>query len=422
MIRTGILLFLCLFSLQTLQAQQKFTYDNKVYSSQIKTVQLYNTQKEQSIPVIALGTSEKLSFSFDDLRGGSKNYWYTVEHCTYDWKSSNLSVLDYLDGMNEDRIIDYAYSSKTLQKFTHYSLTFPNDQVKPKISGNYLLKVYENGDVNRPVLSQRFYITDPQVNIQSDLIPSNEVSLRFSHQKVNINILHTNPIQNPYQDIKLVLMQNGNPLTAKLNTKPTYVKPGSLIYNDLDGNDFPGSNEFRKFDFRSVRYKGEHVQDLFTDSTNNVVLFTDLNGTAPKYTQQIDENGAFFIRNQDNIDNDTDSDYGHIQFSLNTVAPGKDGDIYVVGRFNNFTLTEGNKLSYVAAQKKYYGSIYLKQGLYDYQYVWKDNTTGNVDYTVLEGSFFETENTYQAFVYFRRPGSRWDELIGYSLFNNLQKK
>ena len=422
MIRPGILLFLCLFSLQTLQAQQKFTYDNKVYSSQIKTVQLYNTQKEQSIPVIALGTSEKLSFSFDDLRGGSKNYWYTVEHCTYDWKSSNLSVLDYLDGMNEDRIIDYAYSSKTLQKFTHYSLTFPNDQVKPKISGNYLLKVYENGDVNRPVLSQRFYITDPQVNIQSDLIPSNEVSLRFSHQKVNINILHTNPIQNPYQDIKLVLMQNGNPLTAKLNTKPTYVKPGSLIYNDLDGNDFPGSNEFRKFDFRSVRYKGEHVQDLFTDSTNNVVLFTDLNGTAPKYTQQIDENGAFFIRNQDNIDNDTDSDYGHIQFSLNTVAPGKDGDIYVVGRFNNFTLTEGNKLSYVAAQKKYYGSIYLKQGLYDYQYVWKDNTTGNVDYTVLEGSFFETENTYQAFVYFRRPGSRWDELIGYSLFNNLQKK
>lgn len=422
MIRTGILLFLCLFSLQTLQAQQKFTYDNQVYSSQIKTVQLYNTQKEQSIPVLALGTSEKLSFSFDDLRGGSKNYWYTVEHCTYDWKPSNLSVLDYLDGMNEDRIIDYAYSSKTLQKFTHYSLTFPNDQIKPKISGNYLLKVYENGDVNRPVLSQRFYITDPQVNIQSEVVPSNEVALRFSHQKININILHTNPIQNPYQDIKLVLMQNGNPLTAKLNTKPTYVKPGSLIYNDLDGNDFQGSNEFRKFDFRSVRYKGEHVQDLFMDSTNNVVLFTDLNGTAPKYTQQIDENGAFFIRNQDNIDNDTDSDYGHIQFSLNTAAPGKDGNIYVVGRFNNFTLTEWNKLSYVAAKKKYYGSMYLKQGLYDYQYVWKDNITGNVDATVLEGSFFETENTYQAFVYFRRPGSRWDELIGYSLFNNLQKK
>jgi len=422
MVRSGVLLFLCLFSLQTLQAQQKFMYDNKVYSAEIKTVQLYNTQKEQSLPVIALGTTEKLSFSFDDLSGGSRNYWYTVEHCTYDWKSSNISALDYLEGMNEDRIIDYAYSSKTLQKFTHYSLIFPNDQLKPKISGNYLLKVYENGDTAKPVISQRFYITDQQVNIQPEVIPSNDVALRFSNQKVNVTILHKNPIQNPYQDIKLVLMQNGNPVTARLNAKPTYVKPGSLIYNEVSSNDFKGSNEFRKFDFRSLRYKGEHVQDIFTDSTNNIILFTDVNGTALKYTQQIDENGDFFIRNQDNRDNDTDSDYGRIKFSLNTVAPGTNGDVYVVGRFNNYMLTEENKLSYIASKKKYYANLYLKQGLYDYQYVWKDNTTGNIDNTVLEGSFFETENNYQAFVYFRRPGSRWDELIGYSLFNNIRSK
>ncbi|MGY0040645.1 type IX secretion system plug protein [Pedobacter sp. NJ-S-72] len=253
-------------------------------------------------------------------------------------------------------------------------------------------------------------------------MPSNDVALRFSNQKVNITILHKNPIQNPYQDIKLVLMQNGNPITAKLNSKPTYVKPGSLIYNEVGSNDYKGSNEFRKFDFRSLRYKGAHVQDVFMDSTNNIILFTDQNGTALKYTQQIDENGAFFIRNQDNRDNETDSDYGRIQFSLNTVAPGANGDVYIVGsRFNNYTLTEENKMNYVASKKKYYATLYLKQGIYDYQYVWKDNTTENVDNTVLEGSFFETENTYQAFVYFRRPGSRWDELIGYSLFNNIQK-
>ncbi|MBB6500160.1 DUF5103 domain-containing protein [Pedobacter cryoconitis] len=420
MIKSGILLFLCLFSLQFVQAQQEFTYDNQVYSPYIKTVQLYNTQKEQSIPELTLGSSEKLSFSFDDLRGGSKNYWYTVEHCTYDWKSSGLSVLDYLDGMNEDRIIDYAYSSKTLQKFTHYTLTFPNDQIKPRISGNYLLKVYEDGDPKKAVCSQRFYIVDQQVNIKSEVTPSNEVSLRTSNQKINITVVHPNPIQNPYQDVKLVLMQNGNPLTAKLNAKPTYVKPGSLIYNELDGNDFKGSNEFRKFDFRSLRYKAEHVQDLFTDSTNNILLFTDVNGSAVRYTQQIDENGAFFIRNQDNRDNDTDSDYGRVQFTLNVAAPGTNGDIYVVGRFNNYTLTDENKLTYNTSKKRFYTNLFLKQGLYDYQYVWKDKTTGNVDTTVLEGSFFETENNYQAFVYYRRPGSRWDELIGYSLFSTIQ--
>lgn len=420
MIKPGVLLFLALLTLQIAAAQQKFVYDNKVYNTQIKTVQCYNTQKEQSIPVITLGTTEQLLFSFDDLKGGSRDYWYTIEHCTYDWKSSDISILNYLDGSSEDRIIDYAYSSKTLQKFTHYTLTLPNDQIKPKITGNYLLKVYENGDVNKPVCSQRFFITDKQVNVSTEVIPSNDVALRFTNQKVNVALSHTITIQNPSNDIKVLLMQNGDPLTTKVNIRPTYVKPGSLIYNEINGNDFMAGNEFRKFDSRSFRYKGVHVQEISMDSTNNITLFQDLNGNAPKYTLQNDDDGAFFIRNQDNRDNDTDSDYAHVLFTLNAKPPGTDGDVYVVGRFNNFTLTTDNKLTFDAAKQKYSVSMYLKQGVYDYRYVWRNNSTGKVDLTQFEGSFFETENNYQTFVYFRKPGSRWDELIGYSSYSNTK--
>ena len=421
MIKSGVLLFLCLFTWQLSMGQQQFVYENKVYAAPIKAVQCYNAQKEQSQPVITLNTSDQLAFSFDDLRGGSKNYWYTIEHCTYDWQPSGLSVLDYLEGLNEDRIIDYAYSAKTLQKYTHYSLKLPNENIKPKISGNYLLKVYEDGDVKKPVISQRFYITDKLVGIVNEVTPSNEVALRFSNQKINMSISHQMPIQNPYNDIKVVVMQNANPMTAILNTKPTYVKPGSMVYNDINGNDFPGSYEFRKFDSRSLRYKGDHVQDIFTDTTNNILLFQDVNGTTPKFAQQNDENGAFFIRNQDNRDNDTESDYAHVQFVLNVPPPAAAGDIYVVGAFNNYTLSEENKLVYEPSKKKFYASIYLKQGLYDYQYVWKDKTSGKTSNTLFEGSFFETENNYQTFVYYRKPGSRWDELIGYNLMSTIQR-
>jgi hypothetical protein len=421
MIKPGVLLFLSLLNLQFVFAQQKFVYDNQVYNTQIKTVQCYNVQKEQSIPVITLGSTEQLSFSFDDLSGGSKDYWYTIEHCTFDWKSSDISVLNYLDGSIEDRIINYAYSSKTLQKFTHYTLTLPNEQIRPKISGNYLLKVYENGDQKKPVCSQRFFVTDKLVNVGMEVIPSNDVALRFTNQKVNVTLTYTLIIQNPYNDIKVLLMQNGDPLTTKVNTKPTYVKPGSLIYNEINGNDFMAGNEFRKFDFRSFRYKGVHVQDISMDSTNNIILFQDLNNSAAKYTLQNDDNGAFFIRNQDNLDNDTDSDYAHVLFTLKANSPGTDGDVYVTGRFNNFTLNAENKLRYDISKQQYAANLYLKQGVYDYRYVWKNNSTGTAAPSQFEGSFFETENTYQTFVYFRKPGNRWDELIGYSSYSNSQR-
>ena len=83
----GGLFILLVTLLQTAAvAQQQFVYENKVYLPQIKTVMCANSNKEQSLPVILLNSGEQIDFSFDDLDGGSKNYWYTIEHCTSDWK------------------------------------------------------------------------------------------------------------------------------------------------------------------------------------------------------------------------------------------------------------------------------------------------------------------------------------------------
>lgn len=422
MIKLSGLFFVLLFSMQIALAQnQQFVYDNKVYLPEIRTIQCYNTQKEQSLPVIALNSNELLYFSFDNLNGGSKIYSYTVEHCTSDWKPSRLSPLDYLDGMSEDRITEYKYSFGTLQQYTNYAITLPNYQIKPKISGNYLLKVYEDANPQKPVVSQRFYVVDNQVAVGINITASPQVDLRRTHQKVDFTISHKTPIQNPSLDLKAVVMQNGIPQTASWNKTPTFVRPGSLVYNDVNYNDFPGGNEFRKFDMRSFRYKAENVKEIIRDTTNKVMLFTDQNGNVAKFTNQFDENGSFFIRNQDGRDANIESDYANVYFTLNSPVPNTPGDAYVVGRFNNYVLNEASKLVYDASNKRFHTSILLKQGLYDYKYVWLDKQTGKTDLTVFEGSFFETENTYQVYVYYRKPGSRWEELIGFVNVNTTKR-
>jgi hypothetical protein len=212
-------------------------------------------------------------------------------------------------------------------------------------------------------------------------------------------------------------MQNGRQQTAQLNTRPTYIRGSQLIYNDVSINDFAGGNEFRHFDSRTLKLNSERIARIFKDTANTVLLLGDASRNDGAYLFQYDNNGSFYILNQDGRDPATDADYTHVYFNFTAPLNLPNSDIYVTGRFNNYNLDQNSKLIYDTTRSRYSLAIPLKQGVYDYQYVWVNTATQQADSKPLEGSFFETENDYQLLVYYRAPGARWEELVGYQFIN-----
>jgi hypothetical protein len=404
------------------QAFAQTPYTNQVLKPEIRSVEFYNTKKKPSFPVIKLNSGEQLLLAFDNLQGGTRNYYYTIEHCDEAWNSSNLSPAEYLQSFTEDQVRDYNYSTATLQKYTHYELKFPNNNITPKLSGNYILKVYEDGDRSKMVLTQRFYVLGSKVSTFAEVLPSADVSLKQTNQKINFTVDYgALRVQNPGYDIRTVIMQNARPETVQVSSQPSSIRGTQLGYNDLATNDFQGRNEFRHFDTRSLKLNSERISHIYRDTANTVILLPDPTLDQPNYSFYYDNDGNFYVNNQDGSDPRIDADYAHMYFTLASTKAGGDGSAYIVGQFNNYRLDEGSKLEYDAVKNRYSTQLLLKQGVYDYAYVWVANNTHKPDDAYFEGSHFETENDYQILVYYHPAGARWVELVGYRVLSTTKK-
>ena len=76
---------------------------------------------------------------------------------------------------------------------------------------------------------------------------------------------------------------------------------------------------------------------------------------------------------------------------------------------------------YNEVSKQFTLQMPLKQGVYDYHYIWADEKGKLIDEHAFDGSFFETENNYQILIYYKAPGSRFDELIAFTELNSARR-
>lgn len=380
-----------------------------MHTQSIKSVVFKSQDSEIQFPVIQLGESFQLHF--DDLNGDERNYYYKIQYFNHDWTSSTLFKNEYLKGFDNLRIEDYQTSFNTLQTYTHYRLTLPNEQTKFLISGNYLLEIYN--EANEMVFSRRFLIYENGAEVNAGVFRTRDLEFYQSHQSVQFSVSPPQGeyFRDPQNQLHVTILQNEQWNTALSNLKPQYNSGSRLEYRYDQQSRFEGGNEYLFFDTKDIQITSANVAIVELNRLYESYLITNFFRRGYPYSFIQDLNGDFVIQTTQGTGNgDIEADYSWVHFSLSAPLLLQGQEIYVYGKFNNYELNEGNKMYYNPSLETYEGVILLKQGIYNYKFV--AVTPESNLYNVICGSHALTENRYLILIYYRYFGNMYDSLIG----------
>ncbi len=393
--------------------------EERVYDPSIRTVLLHRIGAELSPAVITFGSDEQLFLSFDQLDAGFVSWQYTFIHCNADWTPTDLWQNEYLTGFTDDYIRDYKSSVNTLQPYTNYYISIPNNNIGFSIPGNYILKVYPEGKPDEPAFTRRILVVDNKVTVKGNVRLATDINERFTHQEVAFSIFNPQyPIPRPSTELKVVVLQNMRWDNAKFDVKPFMLRDGEIDYQYTDGTlAFEALTEFRYFDIKSLRYTTDRVRSIEIRNNQYIVdLIHDQSRAFKPYITEQDINGNFLIKTDDANDVSDEGEYAYVNFFLPVEVPYPGGDMFVTGGFSDWTYDktitpDKGRMSYNYARQGYEARVLLKQGYYNYLYAFVDSKIGKADFAQAEGNHSETGNSYTVLVYNREQGSRFDRLI-----------
>lgn len=394
------------------------TYCTEVKHKQIKTLQVKVQGETFSTPVIELNSRKVIEINFDALSHGYGRYAYTITHCNADWTPSVLSSLEYMSGFQNLSIDDFANSLNTTTFYTNYRLFLPNNDIKFKVSGNYVVKVYNEDRPKDIVFTACFSIVEPKVNVAATVSSNTDIDVNKEHQQIGFEIVHPNyDITAPQSDLKVQIYQNNRCDNMVKNIQPLTIAKDRIIYQFNRDLIFAAGNEYRRIEFLSNKYNGMGVQRIqFHRPYYHIDLYQDRVRSDKPYLYDQDQNGQYVIRSSQVEDPDTEADYYIVHFSLAS-KPIVNGNIHISGNLFNNVLNENSRMEYNEDARQYEKSVLLKQGTYNYQYLFVPDGQQKGEAAPVEGNFSQTSNEYRIMVYHRPFGSKFDKLIAVKRIN-----
>ena len=430
----GILLitisFLCF--IQTNASNYKYTnnedtvyYKNETFKNTIHTVLIYKKNRELSFPIIDINGTDKIELCFDELVSKPKSYFWKIIHCNSNWQKSDLQPIEYAEGFCTGNITNYNYSKNTTINYINYKATFPNDEVKLLKSGNYIIKIFEDGNEQQVILTKRFYAIEKTSNINAKYNKWTPASLQANNQQIDIDILYSNHnLIDAANELEVKIYKNQEIQRNTKNINPNFIQGRKYTYSQRKELTFPGGNEFRHVNLKNLTVLSDRTENIsFKNDTFVVDVKTDYDDKAKEYRYREDINGKFLVTLENSNESNVTADYAYVNFSLyiplNLYASGA---YYLFGQISNWQTSNKFKMKYNQKEKKYKITLFLKQGYYNYQYIFITEDKFYRDNLLRfksEGNYYHTENDYYILLYHKDKIDGYDKLVGYKKINTI---
>lgn len=404
----------------SMHAQSQNSYYTHPVVDEVKTIRTVVDGDFMRLPVIDNTDNSTLEISFDYLANEEPYLEYRIVHCDAQWHPDDLSELDYLDGFLPVKVASAKPSFNTFTNYYHYSVNFPNDDVRLLVSGNYAVIFYEEGDSDTPLAEATFSVTEQLAFVAGEVSASTDIDYLQQHQQLTLQCSWSQPklpYLDPAHDLQLVVTQNHRTDTRRTLSVPSRMEAGKAFYEHQHPLIFEAGNTYRRFEFTDHRFAALGVEKVrYQAPVYHVSLVSDLSRAGGFYRYDQDQHGRYLVRSLRVDDVDTESEYFVAEFTLNDAMPSKGrGGIYLSGDFTYGLTTDAYQMHYDLERKCYVAEVLLKQGHYNYQYLVKD-ATGKFSSGVVEGNYYETQNQYEVYVYYRPMGARYDRLLGVAQF------
>lgn len=384
-----------------------------IFNPTFKTLKAQHSKGFMYPLVLKAGSDEKIIVSFDELSDEFRYLRCRLVHCNADWTKSSLLDSEIVDGFNEMLVEDYAFSSNTFVHYVNYRIEIPSPDIRPLVSGNYVLQIYEENDEDNTLLQLRFSVDEGLVDIYASASGNTDRGFNTGWQQVSLTVSTENyRIRDPYSDIIVVVVQNDRYDNAVTLKSPMRVTGNEVVYEHIPSLIFPAGNEFRRFETVRTDYPGIGIDSIrYYGQLYHVYLHNDKERATIPYSYDQTQFGRFMVREYNATDSDLGADYVSVHFTLE-FPEIMNADVYVDGGMTLHTFSEANRMYYDRDSNQYKLTLPLKQGSYNYQYLVLPHGETRADVMPIEGNHYETVNEYTIKVFESRPGARADRLIG----------